>query len=85
MGITALIAWVFYNSVLGCLVLPLIAFLNTRRMKNEAGEDFSPVDRGQLEQDPNDADQYYAQSSDFEGDTYDMHTPAEKDTFWWGG
>ncbi len=41
MGITALIAWVFYNSFLGCLVFPLIAFLNTRRMKNEAGEDFS--------------------------------------------
>lgn len=53
--------------------------------RSEAGEDFSTVDRGQLEQDPNDADQYYAHSSDFEGVTYDMHTPAEKDTFWWGG
>ena len=53
--------------------------------RTEAGEDFTTVDRGQLERDSGDADQYYAHSSDFEGVTYDMHTTAEKDTFWWGG
>ena len=41
--------------------------------------------RGQLEQDPDDADQYYARSSTFDDVTYDMHTTAEKDLFWWGG
>lgn len=40
-GVTALIAWIFYDSFLGCLVFPLIAVLNTRRMLGEAGENFS--------------------------------------------
>lgn len=40
-GITLLIAWIFYDSPLGCLVFPLIAVLNTRRMLDEAGENFS--------------------------------------------
>lgn len=31
--------------------------------RTQAGEDFVTVDRGQLEQDPDDADQYYARSS----------------------
>ncbi|MDY5333310.1 MAG: hypothetical protein SPG84_00225 [Vescimonas sp.] len=43
------------------------------------------MDRGQLEQDPDDADQYYARSSAFDDVTYDMHTTAEKDLLWWGG
>ena len=53
--------------------------------RTQAGEDFVTVDRGQLEQDPDDADQYYARSSAFDDVTYDMHTTAEKDLFWWGG
>lgn len=53
--------------------------------RTQAGEDFVTVDRGQLEQDPDDADQYYARSSAFDDVTYDMHTTAEKDLLWWGG
>ena len=53
--------------------------------RTQAGEDFVTVDRGQLEQDPDDADQYYARSSAFDDVTYDMHTTAEKDLLRWGG
>lgn len=45
-GASALIAWIFYNSVAGMVVFPLVMWLNTLRMKNEAGEKFA----GQLEQ-----------------------------------
>ena len=53
--------------------------------RTQAGEDFVTVGRGQLEQDPDDADQYYARSSAFDDVTYDMHTTAEKNLLWWGG
>ena len=53
--------------------------------RTQAGEDFVTVDRGQLEQDPDDANQYYARSSAFDHVTYDMHTTAEKGLLWWGG
>lgn len=40
-GVTALIAWIFYESVIAMVLLPVICLLNTRRMKREAGEKFA--------------------------------------------
>lgn len=40
-AISAMTAWVFYNSIYGMVVFPMILYLNNRRMKKEAGEKFS--------------------------------------------
>lgn len=40
-GVTAAVAWVFYNSFLGVLIFPIITWLNTKRMKAESGEKFA--------------------------------------------
>ncbi len=37
---TVLLVWIFYDSIIGLIIFPAILFLNSKRMKNEAGEEF---------------------------------------------
>ena len=41
MALTAAIAWVFYNSIFGAVIFPIVMYLNTKRMRTESGEKFS--------------------------------------------
>ena len=40
-ALTAAIAWVFYNSIFGAVIFPIVVYLNTKRMKADSGEKFS--------------------------------------------
>lgn len=40
-ALTAAIAWVFYNSIFGAVIFPIVVYLNTKRMRADSGEKFS--------------------------------------------